>query len=339
MAQYAIPISANTYPLVFLMVDNTDHITGKTGLSPTVTISKNGGAFASPSGTVSAVGNGWYSVSASTNDPSVLGPLILHATGTSADPTDVVFEVVSYNPQDSVRFGLTALPNANANAANGLPTLGSGTGQITVSAGAISIDWAAITNKTAVVDLTQTIISRVSGDVGGSVGSVTGAVGSVTASVIVGSVSAGAITTNAYAAGTAVPANVIKYNSQTAVTDGNNYPSVNVVDIAGSASTGGSGYVGIDWGQILNKTSTVNLSATTTKTLTDLTSTTFSESSGVVGATATLKDALVWLKTLARNKITQTATTETLFADDGSTPVSTSTDSDDGTTFTRGKWS
>lgn len=165
MAQYAIPISANTYPLIFLMVDNTDHITGKTGLSPTVTISKNGGAFASPSGTVSAVGNGWYAVSASTNDPSVLGPLILHATGTSADPTDVVFEVVSYNPQDSVRLGLTALPNAAAAASNGLPTLGSGTGQIIVSAGAVSMDWAAITNKTAANTFTQTIISGVSGAV------------------------------------------------------------------------------------------------------------------------------------------------------------------------------
>ena len=73
--------------------------------------------------------------------------------------------------------------------------------------------------------------------------------------------------------------------------------------------------------------------------LVDLTTTTYPESSVPVGATATLKDMLVWLKTLARNKITQTSTTETLYADNGSTPVSTSTDSDDGTTFTRGKWS
>jgi hypothetical protein len=69
-----------------------------------------------------------------------------------------------------------------------------------------------------------------------------------------------------------------------------------------------------------------------------LVTTTYAEAAAVVAATATLKDSIVWLKTLSRNKITQTATTETLYANDGSTTVSTSTDSDDGTTFTRGKW-
>lgn len=73
--------------------------------------------------------------------------------------------------------------------------------------------------------------------------------------------------------------------------------------------------------------------------LIDLTTTTYGEPSVAVGASATIKDSIVWLKTLARNKITQSASTQTLFKDDGSTTVSTSSDSDDGTTFTRGKWS
>jgi len=66
---------------------------------------------------------------------------------------------------------------------------------------------------------------------------------------------------------------------------------------------------------------------------------THAEASGVVGATASLKDAIVWLKTLARNKITQTATTQTLRndADDGN--IATATVSDDGTTATRGEFS
>lgn len=59
----------------------------------------------------------------------------------------------------------------------------------------------------------------------------------------------------------------------------------------------------------------------------------------VPAITASAKDALNWLFALARNKRTQTATTETVYKDDGSTSLATSTKSDDGTTFTRGKYS
>lgn len=68
-------------------------------MSPTVTISKNGGSFASPSGTVSEVGNGVYKVAGNATDSNTLGPLWLHATATGADPCDDVFPVVGYDPQ------------------------------------------------------------------------------------------------------------------------------------------------------------------------------------------------------------------------------------------------
>jgi hypothetical protein len=64
-----------------------------------------------------------------------------------------------------------------------------------------------------------------------------------------------------------------------------------------------------------------------------------SELSAVPGVTGTVKDALNWVFTLARNKRTQTSTTETVLKDDGSTTLATSTKSDDGTTFTRGEYS
>lgn len=64
-----------------------------------------------------------------------------------------------------------------------------------------------------------------------------------------------------------------------------------------------------------------------------------SELSAVPGVTGTVKDALNWVFTLARNKRTQTATTETVLKDDGTTTLATSTKSDDGTTFTRGEYS
>ena len=64
---------------------------------------------------------------------------------------------------------------------------------------------------------------------------------------------------------------------------------------------------------------------------------THAEPSSVVGATASIKDSINFIKTMNRNKMTQTATT-TLLRNDGDTAtISTSTVSDDGTTFIKGK--
>lgn len=125
MAMYQVKQSSTAYPLMFLMVDSTDHVTGKTGLSPTVTVSKSGASFGSPSGAVSEVANGWYKVAGNATDSGTLGPLALHATGTGADPVDYLYEVVAHDVQDSVRLGLSSLPNASANANGGLPILSS----------------------------------------------------------------------------------------------------------------------------------------------------------------------------------------------------------------------
>ncbi|MGE4196020.1 MAG: hypothetical protein AB7G11_02705 [Phycisphaerales bacterium] len=119
--------------LYFLMIDSSDHRTGKTGLSPgstlTVTLSKNGAGFGAPAGVVGEVGSGWYAVDGHGTDANTLGPLALHATGTGADPTDDVFMVVGYNPLDSVRMGLTALPNLAAGSNGGLP-IGDNSGRV-----------------------------------------------------------------------------------------------------------------------------------------------------------------------------------------------------------------
>lgn len=92
---YQLDQSRTTTSLVFLMISSDDHLTGKAGITPTVTISKNGGAFAAPSGVVSEIGNGWYKLVPAAADTNTVGPLILHATGSGADPTDDAFEVVS----------------------------------------------------------------------------------------------------------------------------------------------------------------------------------------------------------------------------------------------------
>jgi hypothetical protein len=93
--------SSTAQPLVFLLVSSSDHVTGLTGLGSgvTVTLSKNGGSFAAPAGAISETGKGWYAVAGNATDTGTLGPLVLHATGTGADPTDAIHEVVAFDPQ------------------------------------------------------------------------------------------------------------------------------------------------------------------------------------------------------------------------------------------------
>ena len=79
--------------VMVLMVDSTDHVTGKTGLTLTITASKDGGAFGSISPTVTERGNGWYSVALTASHTDTLGDLALHVTGTAADPADMVLLV------------------------------------------------------------------------------------------------------------------------------------------------------------------------------------------------------------------------------------------------------
>jgi hypothetical protein len=92
---FEIPLGNTTEPLPFLLIDEADHLTGLTGLLPTVTLRKPGGSFDTPSGAVSEVGNGWYEIAADADDADTLGPLILHAEAGGADPADTLYRVVT----------------------------------------------------------------------------------------------------------------------------------------------------------------------------------------------------------------------------------------------------
>lgn len=131
--------STTSYPILFLMVDSVDHVTGKTGLTPAVTLSKSGASFAPAAGAVSEVGGGWYALAGNAADRNTLGALAFQATAAGADQANYLYEVVPWDPFDGVRMGLTALPNAAANAANGLPTNGTGSGQISLTTGYVTV--------------------------------------------------------------------------------------------------------------------------------------------------------------------------------------------------------
>jgi hypothetical protein len=106
---------------VMLKLFDTGTTTAATGKTVAVTISKDGAAFGNPStGATNATerANGWYYVDLSTTDTNTLGDLVVRGTATGCDDSERVFAVV-----DSVRRGMTALPNAAAGANGGLPTV------------------------------------------------------------------------------------------------------------------------------------------------------------------------------------------------------------------------
>lgn len=65
---------------------------------------------------------------------------------------------------------------------------------------------------------------------------------------------------------------------------------------------------------------------------------TYPEPAAVPAATASLTDKINWLAALARNRITQTSSTQTLRNDANSGDIATAAVSDDGTTFVRAEW-
>lgn len=101
--------NSTNYPTTFFMTDSTDHITGKTGLTPTVTISKNGAGFGAATGEVSEVGNGWYALAGNATDRNTLGDLAINAAAAGADDFDGRYVIVPWNPFDATDLGLTDL--------------------------------------------------------------------------------------------------------------------------------------------------------------------------------------------------------------------------------------
>jgi hypothetical protein len=105
--------STASLALVFFMVDSTDHVTGKTGLTPTVTLSKNGGAFAAAAGSFTEIGNGFYKIAPNATDSNTVGVLALTATATGADRCAMAYEVVAFTASEIIT-AISTLNNLSA---------------------------------------------------------------------------------------------------------------------------------------------------------------------------------------------------------------------------------
>jgi hypothetical protein len=111
----------------------SDHVSPALGKTIAVTVSKNGGAYANPSGGATnavEIGSGSYYVDLSTTDVGTAGPLFVKGAEGTIDTVTVVYQVVNAH-----HGGFDALPDAAAEAAGGVITRGAGAGQLNVSGG------------------------------------------------------------------------------------------------------------------------------------------------------------------------------------------------------------
>ena len=117
-----------------LLVDITDGFTPETGVvTPTINISKNGATVATGAGTWAEIGNGQYYYEFTSGEVSDLGWIAVNIEkATVSRDYNAIVQVMAYDAMDSVRLGLTALPNAAAGANGGLPT-GNASGQVTMA--------------------------------------------------------------------------------------------------------------------------------------------------------------------------------------------------------------
>lgn len=88
--------------LMVFLTASSDHVTGLTGATLTITASKNGAAFAPITPTVTERGDGWYNLALTSAHTDTLGDLVLHITAASADPIDLREQVFAGLPGESV---------------------------------------------------------------------------------------------------------------------------------------------------------------------------------------------------------------------------------------------
>lgn len=105
------------------------------------TMSIGGGAAFSTASTLRPMNasQGEYFVVLTQSETSVLGQGLIRYNSAGALETCTPLEVVAIDSYDSMRGGLFALPNAAAEAAGGIVTFGTGTGQIHVSSGSVGL--------------------------------------------------------------------------------------------------------------------------------------------------------------------------------------------------------
>lgn len=101
-------LNGSTPVIPILMVDATDGATAETGLTLTVEVSKNGGAFAAATNSAAEISDGWYTVTLTATETGTDGPLLIRATGTGAAEWRDYHQVYSVFAANVTQFGGSA---------------------------------------------------------------------------------------------------------------------------------------------------------------------------------------------------------------------------------------
>ncbi len=118
-------LSDTTKVIPIFMADATTPTVGKTGLTLSVTLSKNGGAFTAAAGTVSELTGGHYYLAPTSADTGILGPLVVRVTATGAVDFAASYRIVAFDPYSAANLGIGALPASGTLAVKPAVTLAS----------------------------------------------------------------------------------------------------------------------------------------------------------------------------------------------------------------------
>jgi len=133
--------SLRRVPIWLVGSDGTTPPSSQAGGQPQINWLARGTATVNTSATLSAVSvnAGEYYVELTASEVSAPGVAAIHYRSAAAIPNSTYFKLVRFDSNDSMRLGLVGLPNAAAEAAGGLITRGTGTGQLNVSSGSVGI--------------------------------------------------------------------------------------------------------------------------------------------------------------------------------------------------------
>lgn len=272
------------------LVDAANGYTPETGVtSPTIEVSKNGAAQASGTGTFTEIGDGAYYYEFASGEIDTLGWVNLRVvkSGTSREYQTIV-HITAFDAYDAVRLGLTALPNANAEAAGGLYTRGAGAGQINQSSnGQVDVNAVAVSGDSTAADNAEAFFDG-TGYAGGTIplavnttqfaGQTITCAGGVTipAATLASTtnITGGTLTTVTTATNlTNAPTNgdltaTMKTSIQTELST---YGALRPTVAGRTLDVTATGAAGIDWANVENPTTTLNLSGTTVTTVVSVT--------------------------------------------------------------------
>lgn len=133
--------------ILIFMSDANDNVTGKAGLTLTITASKNGAGFASISPNVTDLTGGWYTLDLTTAHTDTLGDFGLNVTGSNATPLSTIMQVVADLPGASVSSVSGSVGSVTGNVGgNVVGSVGSVLAAVTIAAASIAAFWDRLTS-------------------------------------------------------------------------------------------------------------------------------------------------------------------------------------------------